>query len=159
MTSSPSSVLNERIRRYPSIDRLVLIRNFAYGAAAVCLAMLVGITQVGANDSSLHMSVYASILAMPLWVMIGAAVEYYILLGPSSYPHFRSSSQSVPAALALLVASGALWLAIVGVVHFLVPLAAWLFALVCLIVSLLYWRFHLNLADWLVHAEHEQELT
>src|SRR5882724_4807216 len=84
--------LHLRLRRYPSHERLVLLRNLGYGGAAICLAVLVGLTQVGAKDSALKITVICASVALPAWLMLGAIFEYYIFLGKESYPHLRTNS-------------------------------------------------------------------
>ena len=113
MTLRKSDLLTQRIRRYPSSERMILLRNLGYGGAAACLAILAGLAQVGAKDPALKVSVYAASIALPAWLLIGSVFDYYIFLGKQSYGHLQgkfavalTSTLYAVAGLGMFVATG-----------------------------------------------------
>jgi hypothetical protein len=129
-------------------ERVHLTRNVAYGGAAVSLAVLAGLTQVGASALSLRMGVYAAAVTLPIWLLLGTMYEYYIYLGPGSYAHLASpfilrlSLRAFAAAGLGLVATSAC------IIWYLAPGAALVFigmSLACCVVAA---RFHFDLAQW-----------
>lgn len=127
-TPTSSDRLNERIRRYASIERLMLMRNLGYGGAATCLVVLVGLAQVGAKELPLKVSVLSASIALPMWLLVGGIYEFYIFLGKRSYPHLRSPfAARFVLAVATIAGVGSVG-ATGGVIYFLMPIAAWAFA-------------------------------
>lgn len=149
---SKSDLLGARVRRYPSHDRLLLIRNLSYGAAAACLAVLAGLTQVGAKSIALQVSVYSASIALPIWLLIGAVYEYYIFLGKQSYPHLRTRFFMILVALTSAIASLGMVGMIVGIIWFLIPEAAYAFGLSALVAFVLGSAFQVHLARWWFRA-------
>ena len=150
MPQTPSKVdrLNERMQRYASVERLVLMRNLGYGGAAACLVVLVGLTQVGAKDSALKISVLSASVALPLWLLLGGIYEYYIFLGKQSYAHLRTKfATNFIGAIALIAGAGSLG-ATGGVVWFLMPEAAWTFGVTVVFAISLAGVFNVHLARW-----------
>lgn len=145
---SKSDRLSERIRRYASHDRLILMRNLGYGGSAACLVILVGLTQVGAKDPALRVSVYSASIALPVWLLIGAIYEYYIFLGKQSYPHLRTKFFAALVGLSFSVAGLGMVGATGGIIWFLVPEAAYAFGVSALVAFLLGSIFQVQLARW-----------
>lgn len=138
--------MHERLVSDVTVDRLALIRNSFFGGAAVCLAILIALTQVGANDPSLRFSVFASAFALPLWLLQGAIIEYYILLGPCSYSHYHRTMTARVTVFVMTVSIVALFAAVVAMINFLVPAAAWLFSGTCVTALYINKRFHISIA-------------
>jgi len=148
MASGQYDVLTERIRRYPSAERLTLLRNVGYGGAALCLAVLVGLTQVGAKDAALRLSVYSASIALPLWLLIGGLYEYCIFLGKQSYPHLRTTFMTRLVTGLYLAASSAMFAITAGIVWFLSSAAAYMLAASAFIAIIALAVFHAHLARW-----------
>lgn len=146
--SSKTDRLTERMRRYASVERLMLMRNLGYGGAATCLVVLVGLAQVGAKDPALKISVLSASAALPLWLLLGAIYELYIFLGKQSYAHLRTQfAVNFIGFVALAAAAGSVG-ATGGVIWFLMPEAAWVFSAVSIVAFLLAGIFHVFLARW-----------
>jgi hypothetical protein len=132
--------------RYPSESRFLLMRNLAYGSAAVCLVTLLQIIQIGAKDPALEISVYGTAVGMPLWVAVGSCYEYYILLGQKSYLHFHVAANylsgiSIIAGISLLTAIG-------GAIYYIVPDAIYAFATVGVLALVITLAFANHIAHW-----------
>lgn len=143
-----SDRLNALIRSSVDGERAHLTRNVAYGGAAVSLALLAGLTQVGASAPSLRVAVYASAVTLPIWLLLGAMYEYYIYLGEMSYRHLASPFMYRLSASAFAVAGLGLVLTSACIIWYLAPGAAVLFfgmTLACCVVAA---RFHFDLARW-----------
>lgn len=78
---SKTDRLATRMRRYASAEQLILMRNLGYGGAAACLVILVQLAQVGTGEIPLKVTVVATSVSLPLWLMLGATYELYIFLG------------------------------------------------------------------------------
>lgn len=155
MPQPPSKTdrLNERMRRYASVERLMLMRNCGYGGAAACLIVLVGLTQVGAKDMALRVSVFSASLALPMWLLLGGIYELYIFLGKQSYPHLRTKfSANFIGLIALTAGFGSVGAA-GGVIWFLIPEAAWVFGAAVLVAVILAAIFNVFLARWWFGAD------
>jgi hypothetical protein len=150
MATKPSRIdlLSERLRQFASIERLMLMRNLGYGGAAACLVVLVGLTQVGAKEVSLKVSVFSAAFALPLWLLLGGIYELYIFLGKQSYPHLRSKFAVHFTSVVFLFAGLGSVATTTGVIWFLVPEAAMLFLGTCVLVAILGSIFHVLLARW-----------
>jgi hypothetical protein len=147
-TPSKLDRLAQRMQRYPSEGRLVLMRNLALGSAAACLAVLIQILQVGMKDDALTVSVLATAVGMPFGLAWAFLFEYYIFLGPRSYPHFRSIIRSQLIGVLGAVSGIALLVAVGGVLWHLLPKAAFVFAGVAAMVIVVLLGFHVNIACW-----------
>jgi hypothetical protein len=145
---SKSDRLSERIRRYPSHDRLLLMRNLGYGGAAACLVILLGLTQIGTKFIALKISVFSASIALPFWLLIGTIYEYYIFLGKLSYLHLRTKFLIGLVGFSFVVASLGIAIATGGVIWFLLPEAAYAFSASGLIAFALGGIFQAHLARW-----------
>lgn len=126
----------------------MLMRNLGYGGAAACLVVLIGLTQVGAKEISLKISVFSAAFALPLWVLLGGIYELYIFLGRQSYPHLRSRfAAQFTSAVFLLAGLGSV-ATTAGVIWFLVPEASIIFLTMCVLVATIGSIFHVFLARW-----------
>ena len=148
MTLRKSDLLTQRIRRYPSSERMILLRNLGYGGAAACLAILAGLAQVGAKDPALKVSVYAASIALPAWLLIGSVFEYYIFLGKQSYGHLRGEFAVALTSALYAVAGLGMFVATGGIAWYLVPDAAYAFAVSAFCAVVLGLAFHAHLAGW-----------
>ena len=140
--------LNDRLQRHISTEGLLLARNLSFGGAATCLIVLVGLAQVGAGGVALKISVLSASVALPMWLLRGIIYEIYIFLGKQSYQHLRSkfptrfmNSLTMIAVFGSLGATG-------GVIWFLMPEAAWLFAAVVFLAAILLSIYQWFLARW-----------
>jgi hypothetical protein len=77
--------LQDVLPEYRSDTPLKLIRNTFLSGAAVCLASLLGILQVGASDEALRIAVYGAAIGMPSWLCAAGCYEAMLTLGPKSY--------------------------------------------------------------------------
>lgn len=146
--TSPFDRLTERMKRYSSIERLLLMRNLGYGGAATCLVVLLSLTQVRANAIALKISAFSAAVALPMWLLLGAIYEIYIFLGKGSYGHLRTKSAANYIGLTSFVAGLGSFGAAGGVVWFLDPQAFYAFAATSVIATFVGIRFHIVIAQW-----------
>ena len=99
-----SDLLKQRMRRYPSAERMTLLRNLGYGGTAACLAILAGLAQVGAKEPALKVSVYSASIALLVWLLVGTVFEYYLFLGKNSYRQLRGKFATALTSTLLVVA-------------------------------------------------------
>ena len=77
--------------RYMSESKLELMRNLSFAASGTLLANILLIAQIGIKDLPLRVSVFASAIALPIWIAHASIYEAYIFRGRSSYQHLRSN--------------------------------------------------------------------
>jgi hypothetical protein len=129
-------------------DRLMLLRNISYGAAAACLVVLAGLAQVGAKETALKLSVFGCVVGAPMWLLFGGCLEYYLLLGRKSYQHFQLlSTRSFFAITAVLGCLG-LFAGVSGIAWFLIPAAGVAFFILAAFSVFFFYRFTYSLAAW-----------
>ncbi len=140
--------LISELQLVPGESVIALSRTLAFGAAAVCLAIVVQILQIGASDLPLMVSLYASAVAMPLWLCAGVCLECYLYFGPRSFAHYSLAFRSRAMKLIHFAAAASLFAAIAGVVYHLSVAAFWLFFVTTIVATVLYAAFFGNLANW-----------
>jgi len=80
--------LSRLVTESASVPALERNRTYSLGTAAVALAMLLQLLQLSDIDLALRITVVACAIALPMSVLMIFAIEYYLLLGPRSYPHY-----------------------------------------------------------------------
>ncbi len=143
-----TTLLIQRLRRGADDKFISLMRTFALGSAAVCLAILTQILQVGATDIALLISVGACAIAMPLWVFYALSLESYLGLGPASLPHFDWIQNLSINKWVNGVGLIAVLIAIAGVFFHLSPVCFWLFAAATLVAIVLFANYFASVAVW-----------
>ena len=131
-----------------SAERLALYRNLGFGAAAVCLAILLAATQVADKTSSIHLSMYAAIVGMPAWYVYGGLFDYYMLLGKRSYVHFHSDGTQRLLTSVFTVAATSLFVAVAALCQFLLPHGAAVFVGSSIVAAIVSFKFHMQFAHW-----------
>lgn len=147
-TKSNLDKLGERGLRNLSVEKFQLYRNMCFGAAAACLAIFLQMLDIKSPDIWQLRSLWACAFSMPLWFGAGGMYEFYIMLGPKSYAHYRSKFTTRVFAILIVVAGACLVASIICLLYAYLPLAAYLFvASICvsLAVSLVFIR---HLANW-----------
>jgi hypothetical protein len=122
-----------KLWRYMSESKLSLMRALSFGAAGVLVANTLLLAQIGAKDVPLDVSLFASIVALPLWVAQAAIWEAYIFHGQRAHPHLRGNFTINTLMVLFAVAGLGVWLALAALVWHLSPAAAVLFAVMCLV--------------------------
>ncbi len=154
--------LVQRLQRGAGDKFISLSRTFAFGGAAVCLAILTQILQVGATDIALLISVGACAIAMPLWIFLGLLLESYLHLGPASFPQFALIQTVSIIKWANALGLIAILVAIAGVFFYLSLICFLLFIAATLVAVILYANFFTSVAVWWFEAgpgstEHSDE--
>lgn len=125
---------NEDIRklwRYMSDAKLNLMRNLSFGAAGILIANTLLLAQIGVRDLSLEISLFSSVIALPLWVAEASIWEAYIFHGQRALPHLRTDF-TINTLMALFFLAGiGVVIAIGALVWHLSPPAALSFCGVC----------------------------
>lgn len=138
----------ERVFKSTTHDNLVLYRNASFGAAAVCIATLVSLTQIGAATVAIQVAVLAASIGAPLWLLVGSLVEHYVVLGQSSYAHFDRMLKRPPSFVLVALAYVSSVCSLAAVIFYLMPAAMWAF-LVCGFGTFLYGRWFMSdIARW-----------
>jgi len=146
--SSKNERFNNRLHRYASLERLMLMRNLSYGGAAASLVILLGLIQIGTKNTFIQVSTISISGSLPLWLLLGAIYEFYIFLGKESYPHFRKKSTLNFLGVILLLAGSGMVTSIGCILWFLLPEATYIFGTASLISLVLGGLFHTFLQRW-----------
>lgn len=147
-TTSKNERFNNRMHRYASLERLMLMRNLSYGDAAASLVILLGLIQIGAKNIFLQASTASISASLPLWLLLGGIYEFYIFLGKESYPHYRKKSTLNFLGVILLFAGLGMVVSIGFILWFLLPEATYIFGAASLISLVLGGLFHFLLQRW-----------
>jgi cobalamin synthase len=140
--------LSKRLDRYMSAERLILMRNLSYGAAATSLIILVCLVKVGVKEFPLRICMYGVAIALPLWFVLGGFYEMYIFLGKKSFPHLQTRFSQYFVQLVVLTAGIALVTAVGSLFFYLSPAAAYAFGLTALLGFWLVLKSWESLALW-----------
>jgi hypothetical protein len=108
-------------------ERTILVRNTFLAGSALATAILVALTQVGAKEIALKIAVVACSIAAPTWLCLAACLEAYLHLGDDLKVQLLILRASSVYALLQLVGGIALYVALCGVVSFLLPWALYVF--------------------------------
>jgi hypothetical protein len=140
--------LNAHIQRYPSLDRLMMMRNVCFGSAAACLIVLIGSFQATKGSTVFGVSTACNAFAIPLWLIAGMGYENYIFIGKRSYAHFRT--KFVQAYFAGIVATAGIltWVGVGTFIDLLSELAAVFYVAASLVAIVLGSIFHRLMATW-----------
>ena len=143
MTSSGSKLdrLNRLTNRYPSQAKLQMYRNLCFGAAGTSLLILLVIFQAAKESTAMDVAEIGAAIALPFWFSLGGLFEYYILIGPRSYSHYRKAFMEIYAPLVYLIGGVGLLSAVGGVLYQLQAVALYAFLTsvsVCLGISLVH---------------------
>ena len=140
--------LLEQVERYPSLEKLQLYRNMYFGAGATCLVLIVQLASTGVSTLWLKWSLLTGAISMPLWLGLGGLFEYYIMLGPKSYPHKRSGFANRLIGSLMLFAGLSLVASIALFLYHAIPFAAYSFLAAIVMVFVISVVFHWHLASW-----------
>ncbi len=139
--------LNRLSSRYPSQSKLQMYRNLCFSAAGVCLVVILVVFQSGEDTLPLTISIYSASISIPLWLAYGSLYEFYILIGPRSYSHFRNRFNGNWDAVPVLVAGTGLIATVGGVLYQIRPLALYLFLGAGAVGMALIYLFSFSLSD------------
>lgn len=147
-TPSNFDRLLERASRYPSESRLSLVRNLSYGAAAVCMVILVETLEVGVKSDALEVALIGAAVGIPLWIAVGTMYELYLNLGKQSYPHIRTMPAQVIIAFVMLPACFAILSCVGAVLWHLSMFAFVAFSAVVIVAFAATLIFAYQMANW-----------
>lgn len=150
MSKEPSFTQRLSSASKPSTEVTILNRNLSYGSAAACLVILIGVLQVRAQEREipLQISVFSASVGMPLWLLIGMLHEIHILLGVRSHDYTNLNATRNFIGFLYLVSGLSVTLSAGGVIWFLLPDAAFVFAaacVACLFIGCIYYEL---MARW-----------
>ena len=103
---------------------LTLTRNMVLGGAAVCLAVLLGILQIGASDDPLQYAVFGSAIGMPSFFCAAAALEMALSFDPRADAWLLTPFGRTAAFLPAFFGSVGVMTAMGGVLYHLSPVAS-----------------------------------
>lgn len=81
--------LTRLMNRYPSQSKLQMYRNLCFGAAGTSLLIVLVNFQTGEESLALSISQFGAATSLPIWTSLAGLFEYYVLIGPRSYPYYR----------------------------------------------------------------------
>jgi hypothetical protein len=148
VASKAAQELSRLVTESASIPALERNRTYSLGIAAVALAMLLQILQLSDLDLALRITVVSCAAALPMSVFMVFALEYYLLLGPRSYPHYILFARARVISVVLAIQGVGIGIAAGGVLYHVQPLAMWVFAASSIGALLLIMGVHYNLAEW-----------
>jgi hypothetical protein len=108
-------------------ERTILVRNTFLAGSALATAILVALTQVGAKEIAIKVVVVACSIAAPTWLCLAACLEAYLHLGDDLKDQLLTLRTSKAYVLLQAVGGIALYVALCGVVSFLLPWALYVF--------------------------------
>lgn len=149
--NSEQKDFEKRLRRYMSIERLMMMRNFGYGSAAACLVILLGLIQVQStdrNNPSFLISAISASVSLPAWLLIGVIYEYYIFLGKESYEHLREESMYNLRGSILCIGGLTILISVYNLISLLSPVASKIFGLSSAVALFTGIYFHAYLSKW-----------
>jgi hypothetical protein len=124
-----------------------------YGGAASSLALLFAITQLQSRAPDVQLAVFAAVISLPLWLVHATIIEFYLFLGPASFPHYKGEVAQRLVRKLSAIAGTALVLGIGGLVHCILAWATWVYVGAIGLAFYFLHEFNVDLADWW----HEQE--
>jgi hypothetical protein len=126
-SSSKFERLNRLTDRYPSQAKFQMYRNLCFGAAGSSLLILLVIFQTGIESTALCVSQIGGAAALPTWFGLAGVFEYYILIGPRSYPYYRRVVAETYLPALFLLGGAGLLAAIGGILYQLQKVALYAF--------------------------------
>lgn len=137
-----------RMHAYPSVERLTLMRNGYLSAGAVCLAIVIALTQVNSRGIAFYMAAISGSIAMPVMFAIASIYESYILLGVRSYPFLRSRSVILTIGNLVVLGTIATLVCIGSLLWMLSPYATGSFVCAAITVKVVIRRFVARFSEW-----------
>jgi hypothetical protein len=137
-----------RMHYYPSAERLSLMRNSYLSAGAVCLAILIALTQVNSRGLAFNVAVISGSIAMPLVFAVASIYESFILLGAKSYPFLRTRSAMWVITNLTVLGTGSVIVCVGSLLWILTPYAAGSFLLGAIAVKTVIRRFINEFSEW-----------
>lgn len=129
-------------------EQISIVRNTYLAASALSAGILVALTQVGATDVSLKVAVVGCTVAAPISLGLAAALELYLHMGERAFPHLNLWRTSRPYLLLQYLVAAGIYVAMGGVVYFLVPLALVAFIVASVLGMVVVLRTYIHFAAW-----------
>ncbi len=135
------------LKRTVTIDKLELIRNAYLTGSALCVTILIAISQIAERPTALQIAAINAALAMPICSTLAYVVHMYIHLGESfleKYNNFRTNRFYF---WLQVIACSALVLSMGSIVYFLHTWALIAFISSCVlgVIFFLYAGYHLTI--------------
>jgi hypothetical protein len=131
-----------------SAERLGIVRNTYLAASALSTAILVALTQVGAKEIALKITVVGCAISTPVWLCLAAVVEVYLHMGEEAFPHLNQWRTSRTYASLQYLAAFALFISLCGIVYYLLPWALVPFIAASAMGLVLLFLTYVRLARW-----------
>ena len=144
-----SSELNDRA----SPENAAIVRNTFLGAAALGITILVALTQVGAKDLSVKIAVLGAAFSVPIWLCLAGSLELFLHLGDDFFQEYRKLQTSKLYRNLQFFAGAALYVAICGLVYFLMPVALLVFLVSSLVGVVYLSKVYLRVASAMPQAQ------
>lgn len=161
--------LSAEFVRQINTERLVLMRNLAFGAGTIALIVILAIYQVGLQDLAAirkwladnsgnvlfpwkavggEVALLGASIALPAWIALASIWESYIFAGESCYPYMRSRPVQLLTGLTSMVAGVGQVAAVAGILMYLLPAASYVFGASAVVCVLLYEVHYFLLQHW-----------
>lgn len=152
MNSKPSKEKQRRLAMrmwsVPSVEKMTLLRNAAFGAGAITLALIIALTQVSERSLAFKVTAVAGSLAMPAWFVMGTMFESFIMLGKRSYPFLRTRSSMFILLNTMMFAAISTFVSLSCLLWILTPYATIAFITVTVLAHLVSFRFSALQSAW-----------
>ncbi len=135
------------LKRTITIDKLQLIRNAYLAGSALCVTILIAISQIAERPTALQIAAINAALAMPICSTLAYVVHMYIHLGESFLERYNSFRTSHFYIWLQVIECFALVLSMGSIVYFLHTWALIVFISSCVlgVIFFLYAGYHLTI--------------
>jgi hypothetical protein len=124
---SPRDLIRSKLLGTVTAERTILVRNTFLAGSALATAILIALTQVGAKELSLKVAVVGCSITAPTWLCLAACLEAHLHLGDDLKPQLIALRTGIVYALLQLAGGVSLYVAVCGVVAYLLPWALYVF--------------------------------
>src|SRR5690348_8310268 len=128
--------------------RLGNMRSTSIGGASLSTALVFLLLQTKLQTFALQFALVCAAVAIPAWIANWQIVESYLFCGKSSYGHFATIKGSGLGLATFLMASLSLFLGLCVLLWHLLPLAAVLFAILCIVMCVFVYKHHNAVRAW-----------
>ena len=148
----------KRLLKYTNAGEIGTVRNTFLACAAFSMAILVALTQVGVQVTALKIAVIGCSFAAPIWIGLALILEVYLHIGEPSFLHLQQLRVSKIFNVLPSMASVALFIALCGIIYFLLPYAAIVFLIASFISFVYVTKTYASLASWFYTLENQSNV-
>lgn len=140
-------------------ESLGIGRGLSYGAAVVCLVILLSMVPIDHKDTALSFAILFSTFSLPCWVGLGLVYEQYIFVGKKVHQHFNSAFASKILKRLSFCAALSEYCAVCCVLWHLMPLALLIFVFSSFLATWYSIEIFVSMAHWWGETNHPELKT